>query len=88
MREKGLFRMMRNLVKILGDGFRWIRATPDFNQLRVVHELAGQSFDFTRKRSGKEQCLTLTGEKSDNLADGWNKAHIEHSIGFIQNEKL
>jgi hypothetical protein len=53
-----------------------------------MHELPGQPLDFPGKGGGKEQGLTLAGEKSDNLADGWNEAHIEHSIGFIQNEKL
>jgi hypothetical protein len=30
----------------------------------------------------------LAREKSDNLADGGDETHVEHSIGFIQNEKL
>jgi hypothetical protein len=53
-----------------------------------MHELPGQPLDFPGKGGGKEQRLTLAGEKSDNLADGWNETHIEHSVGFIQNEKL
>jgi hypothetical protein len=53
-----------------------------------MHELPSQSLDFSGKGCGKEQRLTLAGEKSDNLADGWNETHIEHSVGFVQNEKL
>ena len=83
MREQCLFCMMRDFVEILGDGFCWIRATPDFNQLGVVHELAGQSFDFTRECGGEKQGLTLTGKESNDFADGWDESHIEHSIGFI-----
>ena len=75
--------MMRDFVEILSDGFRRVGAAPDFNQLGVVHELAGQSFDFTRECGGKKQCLTLTGKESNDFADGWDESHIEHSIGFI-----
>jgi hypothetical protein len=79
------FGVVGDFEKILGHGFRRIRATPDFNQFRVVHELPGQSFDFSGKGGGKEQGLTLAGEKSDNLADGRYETHVEHSVGLIQN---
>jgi hypothetical protein len=53
-----------------------------------MHKLPGQSFDFSGKGGGKEQRLTLAGEKSDNLSDGRDKSHIEHSVGFVQNQEF
>ena len=53
-----------------------------------MHELPGQPLDFPRKSGRKEQRLSLTGEQSDDLADGRHESHIEHSIGFVQNQKL
>jgi hypothetical protein len=39
--------------------------------------------------SGREQQgLMLTGQASDNIADIGQKAHIEHTVGFINNEYL
>ena len=88
MGQKGGFGVVGYFEQVLGYRFRRIRATPDFNQFRVVHELPGQTLDFSGKRGGKEQRLTLAGEKSDNLSDGWHEAHIEHAVGLIQNQEF
>ena len=53
-----------------------------------MHELPGQPLDFPGKSGGKEQRLPLAGEKSDDLADGRHESHVQHSIGFVQNQKL
>jgi hypothetical protein len=85
MGKEGGFGVVGYLEQVLRYRFRRIRAATDFNQFRVMHELPGQSFDFSGKGGGKEQRLTLAGEKSDNLSDGWHEAHIEHAVGLIQN---
>jgi hypothetical protein len=88
MRKEGGFGVVGDFEKVLGHRFRWIRATPDFNQFRVVHELPSQPLDFSGKGSGKKQRLSLAGEKSDNLADGRYEAHVEHAVGLIQNQEF
>ena len=80
--------MVGYLEQVLGYGLSRIRAATDFNQFRVMHELPGQPLDFPGKGGGKQQSLSLTGEKSDNLADGRDKSHVEHSVGFVQNQEL
>jgi hypothetical protein len=85
MRKEGGFGVVGDFEKVLGHRFRRIRATPDFNQFRVMHELPSQPLDFSGKGSGKKQRLSLAGEKSDNLSDGWYEAHVEHAVGLIQN---
>ena len=82
------FGVVGDFEKVLGYRFRRIRAATDFNQFRVMHELAGQPLDFPGKGGGKKQSLPLAGKKSDNLADGRDKSHIEHSVGFVQNQKF
>jgi hypothetical protein len=82
------FRVVGDFEKVLGHGLSRIRAATDFDQFRVMHELPGQSLDFSGKGGGKKQRLALTREKSDNLADGRDETHIEHSVGFVQNQEL
>jgi len=88
MGKEGGFGVVGDFEKVLGHRFRRIRAATDFNQFRVMHELAGQPLDFPGKGGGKEQRLPLAGEKSDDLANGRHESHVEHSIGFVQNQEL
>jgi hypothetical protein len=88
MGKEGGFGVVGDFEKVLSHRFRRIRAAADFNQFRVMHELPGQSLDFSGKGGGKEQCLTLAGEKPDNLSDGWYETHIEHAVGLIQNQEF
>jgi len=88
MRKESRFGVVGYLEQVLGYRFRRIRAATDLNQLRVMHELPSQPLDFSGKGGGKEQRLTLAGEKSDNLSDGRDKSHIEHSVGFVQNQEF
>jgi hypothetical protein len=88
MGKEGRFCVVGYFEQVLGYRFRRIRATPDFNQFRVMHELPSQPLDFSGKGSGKEQRLSLAGEKPDNLSDGWYETHIEHAVGLIQNQEF
>ena len=53
---------------------------------RVLQKFAGQLADLCRHGGGKEQVLALLGQGLGDLADRHDKAHIEHLVGFIQNE--
>jgi hypothetical protein len=88
MGKEGGFGVVRYLEQVLRYRFRRIRSTTDFDQFRIMHELPSQPLDFSGKGSGKKQRLSLAGEKSDNLSDGWYEAHIEHSVGLIQNQEF
>jgi hypothetical protein len=88
MGKEGGFGVVGDFEKVLGHGFRRIRAATDLNQFRVMHKLPGQTLDFSGKGGGKEQRLSLAGKKSDNLSDGWYEAHVEHAVGLIQNQEF
>jgi hypothetical protein len=88
MRKESRFGVVGYLEQVLGYRFRRIRAATDFNQFWVMHELPGQSLDFSGKGGGKEQRLTLAGEKPDYLSDGWYEAHVEHAVGLIKNQEF
>jgi hypothetical protein len=88
MGKEGGFGVVGYLEQVLGHRFCRIRATPDFNQFRVMHEFPGQPLDFPGKSGGKEQGLTLPREKPDDLTDVRDESHVEHSIGFVENQEL
>src|SRR5690625_1528855 len=52
----------------------------------IIHELAGQAFYLLRKCGGKKQGLPLPGQAPDDVAQGRQKAHVQHAVGLVQNE--
>src|SRR5690606_5727973 len=62
------------------------RADVDFQ--RIVHQAFGQGADFGRERSGKQQVLPLFRQQCQNFFNVVNKAHVEHTVGFVQHQEL
>jgi hypothetical protein len=55
---------------------------------RGIQEVCRQEANFFREGGGEQQVLTTTGQDSQDLANIANEAHIEHPIGFIEDEAL
>jgi len=55
---------------------------------RIAQHHTCELDDCVRHRSGKEQRLPLGGQLRDDFTDIVDEAHIEHSIGFVEHEKL
>ena len=50
--------------------------------------MRGEFGDGARHRRREHQCLPVRRKLGDDFADIVNEAHVEHAIGFIQDETL
>src|SRR4029077_21125192 len=55
---------------------------------RVGQHLLSESRDVLRHCRGKEQCLAARGKLRGNPADVMDETHIEHPVGFVENENF
>ena len=58
------------------------------NDLRVHQEFVGQFFDFRGHGGREEQGLTDRRQHRDDFFDVGNKAHVEHAIGFVDDQNF
>ncbi len=61
---------------------------PHFHFNRVVQTPCRQSFNFLRNRRREEKCLPLLRTFFDNSPDIGKKAHVQHPIDLIEDEKF
>ena len=54
----------------------------------VSQKGVGKTGNGTWHGSAKEQVLAFLWQEFEHLLDVSNKAHVQHSVGFIQNEEL
>ena len=76
------------MVENLLHGIRSRVLARHFNQNRVVQVTLGELFDFGRERRREHQILTRLGEKIQNAGNVRQEPHIEHSVGFVENDDL
>ena len=86
--EEGEFEVAADFVDGLGDGLCGIGASTDLDGGGLVKELVGEGFDFWGEGSGEEEGLAFFGEGANDAADAGEEAHIEHAIGFIEDEEF
>ncbi len=76
---------------LLGDVLRSGTDAPDRQENVVVQKVASQDLDLLRKRGREHQRLALLGRRHrvlfDDAADLGLEAHVEHAIGFVQNQE-
>ena len=60
----------------------------DLHRDRVAHEARGQRPHFVGKSRREEQVLPLRGQERQHAPDIVNEPHVEHTVGFVQNEDL
>ena len=60
----------------------------NFNRNGIVEVGVGELSDFRAERCREHQSLTLGGKQLDDAADVVDEAHVEHAIGFVENEEF
>src|SRR3954470_12376839 len=88
MKEQSRFQVCSHFVDQLGHGIRWVGASSDLNQLGRLLEFVSQSFDLARQRRRKHERLSSRRKRFDDFANGREKAHVEHAIRLIEDEKF
>jgi len=78
-----------NLVNVLLDSIRRVRAAANLNGLWLVLELMGELLDFAGKSGREKKGLPVfLREVLDNASDIRKEAHVEHPVSFVKYEKL
>lgn len=54
----------------------------------IVQDVVDQRSDFVGHGRGKQEDLALCGQALEDLADVRQEAHVEHAVGFVENEAL
>jgi hypothetical protein len=87
--EKIGFLGLGNLVNKLLDGIGGVGSAADLNGLGLVLKFVGELLDFTRKGGREKKGLPVfLREVLDDAADVGKKAHVEHPVGFVEDEKF
>jgi len=63
-------------------------ARADLNCFGIVHRPFDERFDLRRNRRGKKRGVTLARAAVEDAAHVGQKTHVEHPVGFVENEKL
>ena len=58
----------------------------DLDDGGVFEELHGELADFIGHRGGEEEGLAFFGEGPEDAADVGEEAHVEHAVGFVEDE--
>ena len=53
---------------------------------RVAHVFVHESGDGGLERGRETECLTSLREQRENAADGGEESHVEHAVGFVEDE--
>lgn len=73
-------------IDMLRNGFDGVSLLTDLDYFRMNHYSGGEGLYFGRYSSGKEQRLTFLGYSGDDFPHIVDKAHIEHTVGLVENE--
>jgi hypothetical protein len=80
---------------IVGDGvdnvfdhFRGGALLADFDGLRLMHGPFDEGIDLGRDGGGEERGMAAFGAALQDAADVWKEAHIEHAVGFVEDEMV
>ena len=76
----------RDLDDALCDRFSRLRRTSNFDADRVVLESLGELLNLFCKSRREQQRLALFGKQLTDHLDVIDKSHIEHTVGFINNQ--
>ncbi len=55
---------------------------------RIAQDAVGEARDLARHGRGEQQRLAMGGQGGDDLLDVVDEAHVEHAVGFVQDEGL
>ena len=63
-------------------------APRDLDQCRRIEQAVGEILDLIGKRRREQQVLPLPGQEGENPLDVADEAHVEHPVGFVEDEDL
>ena len=86
--EQRRLERLRDRIDRMRDARRGKGRPFDVDGDRISQHLPGQLGNRRRHRRAEEQGLPLGGDMSEDAADVGEKAHIEHSVGFVEHEIL
>ncbi|MNV48227.1 hypothetical protein D3C71_1401230 [compost metagenome] len=78
--------LLINEVNVLGDLLRGGVATRHFDFQRVTQQFFRQTFNLIREGRGEQQVLTTRRQFSQHATNIMDKAHIQHTVCFIQHQ--
>ena len=87
MQQVGFLRIGNGIDDVL-DRFGRRAARADLNRLGIVHRPFDERFDLRRNRRGKKRGVALARASFQNAAHVGQKSHVEHPVGFVEDEKL
>ena len=85
--QKGLLLRPVDGMEHLPDSFRGGLAA-DLDLLGVRHQLAGEPAHAVGHRGRKEERLPVGRGSPDDLLHVVDEAHVEHPVGFVEDEHL
>jgi hypothetical protein len=84
--EQRALPVARHGVHGVGHGVRRLRPPADLHDDGLAEILARERLDFRRHRGAEEQCLPIARDLGDDPVELRSEAHVEHPVGFIQDE--
>ncbi len=75
-----------NKMHVLSDLLRGGIAARHFDFQRVAQQFFRKRFDLIREGCGEQQVLTFRRQLSQHAADVMDKAHVQHTVRFVENE--
>ncbi len=75
-------------VDFLRDHFHGRVAARDLDRLRIVQQAVGQRLDVVREGGREQQVLAPQRQQGQHLADVVDEAHVQHAVGFVQDQDL
>ena len=78
----------RHVVKALHDAVSGLALRRDFDPFRILQHIAHQLDDVVRHGGGEQHRLPFPGQIVHDLADIADEAHVEHAVGFVDDQHL
>jgi hypothetical protein len=88
VREELALPVLVHRVRDLPDQLDRHVAPRDFDRDGVLHEARGELSHLVRKGRREEQVLPLERQELEDAADVVDEAHVEHAVGFVEDEDL
>ena len=88
VRQQSLFLATTHGVDHLGNALHRGVAGCDLHALRVFEQVVGQLADFVAEGGREQQALFVARHQSQHFFHVMDKAHVQHTVGFIEHQDL
>jgi hypothetical protein len=82
------FPLLFDKINVLGNSFDGVSGSSNLNHNRRFLDTGGQIAYFGRYSGGEKHCLAMCGHGGDDSPHVPDEAHIEHTVGLIEDEDL